>query len=360
VALTLAAIAGSAVLAVWLGYPVVLRLMPGRRSRRGRAAGPRPAVSVVLATRAAPPEVAARVANLRQADYPAAMMEIIVAVDFAAPAEPEAYAAVLAGTAAVIAGDPPGGKACALNAGVRRARGDVLVFTDSAQRFTPDTIPALVDAIDADVGVVTGRYEMAGTSAVVRWYWRYELFVRRQEARVHSVVGATGAVYGLRRSLWQPVPPGLILDDLLVPLQAVRAGSRVAMCAAAIARETRDFHPNDEVRRRIRTLTGVLQLCLWEPWILTPWHNPIALQFWMHKLGRLATPYLVGVGGAALLYVGGARWTIAILMLIAGVAAVMWCRPGSRASGLLLTLNLLLVAPLRALANAVRQRWNIW
>jgi cellulose synthase/poly-beta-1,6-N-acetylglucosamine synthase-like glycosyltransferase len=360
VALTVAVISGAALLAVWLGYPIALWVAPGRPRSGPPRASTQPFVSVVLATRAEPAEVAARVANLWDTDHPPERLEIIVAVDATAPTPSSAYSAALAEAALVTRGDPPGGKACALNSGVRLARGDVLVFTDSAQRFTPRTIPELIGAVNADVGAVTGRYEMAGTSAVVKCYWRYELFVRRQEARVHSVVGATGAVYALQRPLWRPLPARLILDDVLVPLQAVRAGARVAMCDAATAQETRDFHARDELRRRVRTLTGVLQLCLWEPWIMAPWVNPIAVQFWVHKLGRLATPYFAAIAAVALLYAAGPRTALVTALVAACGMAVAWLSSRSRASGPLLAVKLLLLAPLRALANAACRRWDVW
>jgi hypothetical protein len=44
----------------------------------------------------------------------------------------------------VVAGDAAGGKAANLNAAVRQAHNELLVFADTAQRFQADAIPALV------------------------------------------------------------------------------------------------------------------------------------------------------------------------------------------------------------------------
>ena len=58
-------------------------------------------------------------------------------------------------------------------------------------------------------------------------YWRYEKQLRRLESRIGSTLGATGAIYAVRRSLWRPLPADTILDDVLTPMRVVLAGYRV-------------------------------------------------------------------------------------------------------------------------------------
>ena len=49
----------------------------------------------------------------------------------------------------VLDGDAAGGKAASVNAGVRAATGEVLVFTDTQQRFEPEAIDALVASLQS-------------------------------------------------------------------------------------------------------------------------------------------------------------------------------------------------------------------
>src|SRR5207249_9229592 len=57
-------------------------------------------------------------------------------------------------------GDEPGGKAATLNAGVRAASGDIVMFTDTSQRFHPEAIGRLADALrEQGVGAVSGNLE---------------------------------------------------------------------------------------------------------------------------------------------------------------------------------------------------------
>src|SRR5439155_691970 len=69
----------------------------------------------------------------------------------------------------------------------------------------------------------------------VSLYWRYEKQLRRFESAIGSTLGATVAIYALRRSLFRPLPEDTILDDVLVPMRVVLAGYRVVFSQDAYA-----------------------------------------------------------------------------------------------------------------------------
>jgi cellulose synthase/poly-beta-1,6-N-acetylglucosamine synthase-like glycosyltransferase len=260
-----------------------------------------------------------------------------------------------------------------LNAAVNAARGEVLVFTDTFQRFEPDAIEHLVAALCVpQVGASSGSLELgsgAGARTLTDRYWSYERALRRNESRVHSSVGVTGAIWALRRSLWTPLPEHLILDDVYTPMRVVLQGRRVAFSERARAHETRRPSIAHEYRRKVRTLTGVIQLCAWLPAVLVPIRNPIWPQFVFHKLLRLLTPYWVlaiVVWGVAL----GGRWLLAhplaavgLLLLTPLVAYDYWRSPRSlarRAYGAAASLMVLQVAVVVATANGLRRQWDVW
>src|SRR5436305_868180 len=87
-----------------------------------------------------------------------------------------------------------------------------------AYTYAADTLPLLLENFaDPDVGAVTGDLvleEHRGVLDGVRAYWGFEKWLRRQESRVWSMVGATGAVSAVRRELFPGVPPGTVLDDV--------------------------------------------------------------------------------------------------------------------------------------------------
>ncbi|MCU0649918.1 MAG: glycosyltransferase [Gemmatimonadaceae bacterium] len=366
--------------AIWLGYPALMLLWAGVRSRANvphlppfRAAWPR--VTAVLATRESPAVVRARVANLLDTEWPADALDVIVTIDAeaaaCAPADLEGTFVRADGSAAdnvrVIVGDGPGGKACALNAAVRIARGDLLLMADSRQRFERDTLPKLAAALgDARFGAASGALTLGGDGrSPVHRYWALEKRLRHAESLVHSSVGVTGAVYALRRALWPTLPAGTILDDVYVPMALVLAGHRIAFVPDAIATDVRDFDASAEQGRKARTLTGVLQLCRLLPDVLSPARNPIWGRFIAHKLLRLTTPLWAVLGA-----VSGA-WLVAALLLeyprptllALGVAAlVLVLVPPLRR----LTLGVLRwglamqVATVKGVLNGARGRWAVW
>src|ERR1019366_9067543 len=123
-------------------------------------------------------------------------------------------------------------------------------------------------------------------------YWRIEKKVRELESASGSVAGATGALYCARRSLLDasPLPEGTILDDVLLPMQIVRQGSRVVFDSRARAWDSPDLGKGREFPRKVRTLTGNYQLLQLAPWLLSS-QNTIRFEFISHKLSRLAVPF---------------------------------------------------------------------
>jgi len=122
-------------------------------------------------------------------------------------------------------------------------------------------------------------------------YWKYEKFIRRSESATGSVVGATGCIYAIRRELYQPLPAGTILDDVLTPLNIVRKGKRVLFESQSVAYDVISKDAHQEWRRKVRTLAGNWQLLSLAPWIILPWKNSLWLRYVSHKLLRLLIPF---------------------------------------------------------------------
>jgi cellulose synthase/poly-beta-1,6-N-acetylglucosamine synthase-like glycosyltransferase len=109
---------------------------------------------------------------------------------------------------------------------------------------------------------------------------------------VHSVVGVYGALYAIRRQLYQPLPSHFILDDMLVPFNIIWQGYRVLFEPQAIAYESTKKNLEIEIERRKRTITGNFQLVFERKELLNLKKNPIWLQLFLHKFIRLLFPAL--------------------------------------------------------------------
>lgn len=130
-------------------------------------------------------------------------------------------------------------------------------------------------------------------------YWRYEKFIRRAESRANSTVGATGAIYAIRRDLFEPIPEDTLLDDVLVPLRVVKHGYRVLFEPAARAYDTASAAAKQEFVRKVRTIAGTFQLFAREGWLFDPRRNPVWFETFSHKGLRLLMPVLQAMAFAA-------------------------------------------------------------
>ena len=311
-----------AVAYVYVGYPLLLavwaRLRPRPVRRRGFAAGEWPAVSIIVAARNEGARLPGRVENLLDLEYPG-RKEIIVVSDGSTDST-RAALAPYAGQIELVE-VPAGGKPLALNAGVARATGDILVFADARQKFAPGTLTALAaNFADPEVGGATGELILdceSGDAAStigegVGAYWKYEKWLRRKEGLIRSTLGATGCIYALRRSIWQPLPADTLLDDVLAPMRAVLAGWRIVFEEEAIAFDRTATDALAESRRKRRTLAGNYQILGQEPRLLLPIVNPVWLQYLSHKVGRLLVPWALVVTLIASAALATTAWVYAI------------------------------------------------
>src|SRR5687767_5691469 len=156
----LTALAG--LVTVWLAYPLAMAALAGvtRLRRRSATAGPA-TVSVIIATRESPEATLERAADCLRTDYDPGLIEVVLVADHTSPGVGAYEGRITDPRIRVVDGDAPGGKALTLNAGVRAARGEVLVFTDTFQRFDRQSIPLLVRGLEeSGVGAASGRLEL--------------------------------------------------------------------------------------------------------------------------------------------------------------------------------------------------------
>ena len=281
-------------LAAWTfaGYPALtIWLASRRRATPSPASSSSVDVTVVVAARNEAQRIGARVSNLLESDYPAKRLKVLVIDDGSSDAT---------ASAALASGDPrvqvlslprPLGKAGALNAGMDQVTTPLTVFADARQAFSNNAITALVNAFsDGRVGVAAGHLVLDENESS-GLYWRIESALRRAESDLGWAHAASGAIYAIRSPLFEPLPDGLLLDDVWIPLQALKRDFRIVDVPEALALEPDAVAPAAEFRRKLRTLVGNWQLMTAAPWLLNPWRNPVFFPWLSHKLARLLAPW---------------------------------------------------------------------
>jgi biofilm PGA synthesis N-glycosyltransferase PgaC len=357
----------------YVGYPAwlwVRALWRGRPVLRGACT---PFVSIVMVVRNEEDVLESKLKNLLELDYPQGMSEIVVVSDGSTD-RTEAILRVHApdSRVKVVLNQLSQGKAAALNDGAEIAQGEILVFTDSRQIIEPAALRRLLENFaDPDVGCASGELMLGdplrGESGEgLSLYWRTEKLVRGLESASGSVVGATGALYAVRRELMTSIPKGTILDDVYIPMHVVRERKRVVFDPRARAWDTPNLSSTREFSRKVRTLGGNYQLLQIAPWLLSG-KNPIRFEFVSHKLLRLAAPIalvlllLTPVDLHAPFY----RGVLVLELLFYALSAVSLARPAQTgvlariadAAGTFVMLN---GAAVVALANFLAGRRAAW
>jgi biofilm PGA synthesis N-glycosyltransferase PgaC len=277
---------------VYVGYPVVLVAWRRLRRRGVYRRYQQPTVSIVIAMHDESRHVHAKMRNCLELDYPADRLQVIVSLDAPTDGTAELVQQYAERKIEIVYSSDWRGKAGALNAGVAKATGEIILFSDARQRFEKGIVRELVSNFaDESVGAVSGELFILDEQGRESAYWRYEKMLRALESDIHSLPGATGAIYAIRRDLFTPLPLKTLLDDVVVPMRIVMLGKRSIFEPAARAYDTASETPEREFERKRRTLAGNYQLLFEMPELLLPWRNPILLQFCSHKVGRLLVPY---------------------------------------------------------------------
>ncbi|MDD2335106.1 MAG: glycosyltransferase family 2 protein [Geobacteraceae bacterium] len=326
------------VLYTYAGYPLVLWMLSFFRNKRTLVSGQFPSVSVVIAALNEENNIGRRIENLLAQEYPSDKLEILVISDGSTDGTEE-IARSFTNRGVTVYGLPDrNGKAMALNYGVSKAKGDIIVFTDARQTFEVGAIAHLTASFsDESVGCVSGELHFlndveSGIQVEMGAYWRYEKWLRKNESATGSVVGATGAIYAIRRELYRPLPQGTLLDDVLTPMNIVMKGHRTVFNGAAVAYDivSKDF--GQEWKRKVRTLAGNWQLLTLSPALLLPWQNPYWWRFLAHKIFRLLVPFLLPVMVAFSAFSIGPLYSILtyLQLVLYGIAGIGMLAPSAR------------------------------
>jgi len=285
---------------IYLGYPLLMRgLARVRPMRRQRQASDQK-VSVVIACHNEAAAIVPKLRALLSGDQAAWVDEVLIGLDGSTDGTGDAVSSLNDGRIRVVRFAERRGKPSVLNDLIPQCRSGIVVLCDARQMLSETAIPELVaNFADPTVGVVSGELKFRADSETtvagrgIGAYWRIEKMIRRAEAGFRGVPGATGALYAIRRELFTPIPPQTLLDDVVIPMQAVSRGYRCVFETGAVAWDDAACTLSSESIRKRRTIAGAAQLAIRHPRWLLPWCNPIWFEYVSHKILRLTSPLLL-------------------------------------------------------------------
>jgi cellulose synthase/poly-beta-1,6-N-acetylglucosamine synthase-like glycosyltransferase len=321
------AAAGGLIGWTYVGYPVVMGLATRRRSigtteiaTEGAVALPRVTVLVPALNEAE--VLAAKLADLAKQDYPPDKVEVIVVADGSTD---DTVAIARQAGVRVLWSPEASGKAAAVNRGVAIATGDVVCLTDANCALATGSLRAIVaEFAQADVAVVGGAKTVIGAGARGAGeglYWRMESFLKSRESRVGAAMGVPGEICAFRRTMFRPIPPGVINDDYHLTCDALIRALHVRFAPGAVSVEEVPAMAHDEFERRARIAAGTWQTTINHLALADPRRGLVALAFLSHRVLRsIVVPLLLPV--VAVVSIGRARTSLAARMALVAQGVV--------------------------------------
>ena len=325
----------------YIGYPILIalaaRFFPLRVPEDGEHT---PKVSVIMAVYNGAQYLDGKLQSLVAQDWPSEALEILIYSDGSTDETVEVVSrwAARDNRIRLIEGRARAGKPTGLNRLREAASGEVLFITDVRQPISPGAIRAMVRRlVNPQVACVSGNLVLEGAAGSGA-YWRYEKFVRKQEAEFRSIVGVSGSIVVLRKADLPVLPADLILDDVFIPMRLRMQGRLILFAEEAQAYDVA-FEDDREFGRKVRTLAGNYQVFALLPGLLSPLSNPSWWETISHKLLRLFCPYVLVAclfltGGALLVEQDALLRRLAWLLLAGQIVFYLLAVVGRRAGKL--------------------------
>lgn len=271
----------------------------GRQDRRiaGLSAEELPAISLIFPAYNEEAHLPEKIANTREIDYPQDKLEVLVVSDGSTDGTNEILHNLHDANFHAILLPERKGKYNALNAAVKTASHDLLVFCDATTLFAPGAIMNLVRHFrDPRIGIVAGALHFRGTDEFRQTegvYWKYESIIRLMEARLGLALSASGAIYALRRQCYPKLTADDVIEDCLIPMYARRLGYRVLYDPEAVGYEIPPSSVEGEFSRKVRFAVGGFRSLGTLTRAALESSLGMALAFISHKVLRWVVPFLL-------------------------------------------------------------------
>lgn len=144
--------------------------------------------------------------------------------------------------------------------------------------------------------VVDSSKQQSGIAAEEDAYVGLENLTKFREGVLWGkVMGAFGACYAMRASLFQKVPENYIVDDFFLTMGCLEKGYDGIVDLEAVCYESVSSEITEEFRRKRRIATGNFQNLNHFRKFLQPWNGgfPVWFAFWSHKGLRWIGPLLL-------------------------------------------------------------------
>ena len=186
------------------------------------------------------------------------------------------------------------GKVHAMKRGLEFVETDIVIFTDANTMLSPESVTEIVRLFENPrIGCVAGEKRISrdsrenAASSGEGAYWRYESWIKRNDAVAGTAIGAAGELFAMRKSLYQPISDNTLLDDFEISLRIALTGYKIGYSPLACAIERPSANIGEEMKRKVRIATGSIQTMLRLGGLFNFFRHPmLTFQYVSHKVLR--------------------------------------------------------------------------
>jgi len=284
---------------IYFGYPILLFLISIFKKNNVKMSEDfLPNVSLIIAAYNEEKLIEEKIKNSLSIDYPKNKLEIIIFSDSSTDRTDEIIKKYEKEGIKLIRIEGRKGKTICQNEAVNLAQGEIIIFSDANSLYEPKAIKKIIGNFsNKEVGCIVGELKYGKSfknhdkKIVIgeNIYWKYDQVLKRLESKVSSLVAANGAIYALRKNIYEPLE-STMTSDFIEPLKLFKKGYKTLYRPEAIAWESTAENSQEEFRRRVRIVTRCMYSFLKDKSLhslLNPFRYGIfAIQLWSHRILR--------------------------------------------------------------------------
>ena len=256
-----------------------------------------PSVSFIITAYNEEERIKEKIESTLTQDYPEEKLEIIVASDCSSDNTDEIVKIYAPQGVKLVRAPERKGKENAQKHAVEASSGEILVFSDVATVLEADAISKIVmNFRDPSVGCVSSEDKFIETDGSVSGegaYVKYEMFLRKLESGVNTLVGLSGSFFAARREVCQNWAVDL-QSDFNTLLNSIKHGLRGISDPNSKGYYKNIADEKKEFNRKVRTVLRGISVLMRNLSLLNPFkYRLFAWQLFSHKLCRWLVPFFL-------------------------------------------------------------------
>lgn len=281
---------------VYAGYPILVWLVSQLAPKNIKRGVFEPNVTVLITAYNEEKDIRVKIKNTLKIGYPKEKLEILVASDGSTDRTDEIVREFASEGVKLFRQEGRKGKTYTQNKAIEQAKGEIILFSDATTAYQIDVLREILpNFADESVGCVAGKLvyvdeTKSNVGKGAKQYWNYETFLKERESLACSLIGASGCLYAVRKSAYQPMYPEACSDFLICTI-IYRQGLRSVYEPKAICTEETNRQADKEMRMRVRIISQTF-IDLWRNRdMLNPFRSGFyAIELTSHKVLRYAVP----------------------------------------------------------------------